>query len=96
MKAFQRRQREIGASDLEAEREAHRRRVMELEAEGKMLRSLTQAQVDEVSQAHSAELGAMQRRVGELEEEKQSLKRGERAWRLEPSRRYIAPAWRTC
>ena len=75
VRAFQKRQREIHAHDAEGEREAHRRRVNELEAEAKMLRSLTQAQVDEVSQAHASELKAVQRRVTELEEEKKALKR---------------------
>ena len=70
VKAFQKRQRELGHAEAEAERENHKRRVQELEAESKMLRSLSQAQVDEVSQSHAAEVSALNRRVQELEEEK--------------------------
>ena len=75
VRSFQKRQREVQASDMAAEREAFRRRISELEAEVKLGRSMGQAQVDEVSQAHTAELNALQRRTTELEEEKSALKR---------------------
>ena len=42
VRSFQRRQKELYGRDIDAEREASRRRVGELEAEVKMMRSLAQ------------------------------------------------------
>ena len=75
VRAFQKRAREAAAHELEGERETAKRRILELEAEAKLAKSLGETQADEVAQAHAAELGALQRRVGDLEEEKAAVKR---------------------
>ena len=75
VRAFHKRQREANSGEAAQERESYKKRILELEAEVKVARSLAAAQVDEASQTHAAELGALQRRVTELEEEKGTLQR---------------------
>ncbi|KOO33838.1 kinesin-like protein [Chrysochromulina tobinii] len=70
VRAFHKRQREANSGEAAQEREGYKKRLLELEAEVKVARSLAAAQVDEASQTHAAELGALQRRVAELEDEK--------------------------
>lgn len=70
VRAFHKRQREANSGEAAQEREGYKKRLIELEAEVKVARSLAAAQVDEASQTHAAELGALQRRVAELEDEK--------------------------
>ena len=63
VRAFHKRQREANSGEAAQEREGYKKRLLELEAEVKVARSLAAAQVDEASQTHAAELGALQRRV---------------------------------
>ena len=51
VRAFQKRQRELAGGELQGEREGSKRRIHELDAEIKMLKSLGQTQADEVAQA---------------------------------------------
>ena len=75
VKAFQKRVRELAASEGEAEREGYKRRVAELEAEAKMLKTFAETQIEEGRQAHAREVEIMGRRAGDLEEEKRQLVR---------------------
>ena len=75
VRAFQKRQRDAQSQDLQGEREQAKRRILELEAETKLLKSFSDTQADEVAQSHGAELATLQRRVGDLEEEKACAKR---------------------
>ena len=77
VRAFQKRSREASAGENEAEREAYRRKVAELEAEAKMLKTFAETQVEEGRQAHVRESEIVNRRVAELEEQQ---KQTVRAW----------------
>jgi len=75
VKTFQRRLREATDKDYEGERDGYRRRIAELEAEAKMLKTFAETQEEESRQAHGREVEIVQKQLADSEEDKKQLRR---------------------